>query len=138
MVPVIAFAQGLGQGSGESYVKKGNFSIFDPSKLTMKQSYSMSYYNGGSNSGSIGYYMNSLEYRFSGPLKIRVDLGYLHSPSNFFSGGSSAANSGVFVPGVAIDWKPTENFNIRIDYRHVPVSNYGGYGLNPYMQEEYR
>ena len=138
IIPVVATAQSPVPAGGESYVKKGNFSIFDPSKLTMSHSYSLSYFSGGRQSGSIGYYMNSLEYRFIKPLKIRLDLGYLHSPSGLFSGGSNAVNSGIFVPGVAVDWRPSDNFNFRFDYRQVPIGYYGGHGLNSLFQEDNR
>lgn len=136
-ISVPALAQSIPQPSADSYVKKGTFSIFDPSKLSMTQSYSLSFYSSGGNSGSIGYYMNSLEYRFSNPLKIRIDLGYLHSPTGMFSRNSSANNSGIFVPGITIDWKPTDNFNFRFDYRSRS-GYYDGYGINAFNQEDYR
>lgn len=137
-IPALAAAQSVPQSGGESYVKKGAFSLFDPSKLSMHQSYSFGYYSGGGTSGSLGYYLNSIEYRFSNPLRIRIDLGYLHSPTSMFSRGSSGTNSGVFVPGVSIDWRPARSFNFRFDYRSVPIGYYNGFGLNPYLQEDYR
>lgn len=141
LIPAIAFAQGVPDLKGESYVGKNTYSLFDPSRLTVRQSYSLGYYSGGGRSGSIGYYLNSIEYVFSNPLRIRVDLGYLHSPTGMFSGGSSTLNSGAFVPGLAVDWRPSKNILFRLDYRHVPL---GAYGLrSPYYydtldQEDYR
>jgi hypothetical protein len=125
LIPVIAFAQGVPDLKDKSYVGKDSCSLFDPSRLTMRQSYSLGYYSGGGRSGSIGYYLNSIEYVFSNPLRIRVDLGYLHSPTSMFSGGSSTLNSGVFVPGLAVDWRPSRNILFRLDYRHVPLGVYG-------------
>jgi hypothetical protein len=136
IIPVTAFAQGVPDLKGKSYLSKDRISLFDPSRLTMKQSYSFGYYSGAGTNGSIGYYLNSIEYAFSSPLKIRVDLGYLHSPTNLLSGTSSGLNSGVFIPGFAIDWRPSKNFNFRLDYRHVPPGAYGG--LNPYNNSYYR
>ncbi len=140
LIPVMASAQGVPDLKGQSYLNRDGFSLFDPSRLTMKQSYSFGYRFGGSADGSIGYYLNSIEYVFSNPLKIRVDLGYLHSPTNLFSGTSSGLNSGAFIPGFAIDWRPSRNFNFRLDYRHVPQRAYGGLNpyYNPYYQEDYR
>ena len=83
----------------------------------MRQSYSFAYYSGGGHSGNIGLYMNSIEYAFSEPLKIRVDLGFLHTPSQLFSGSTSIADKGVIVPGVSLDWRPSQHFNLRLDYR---------------------
>ena len=140
LIPVMAFAQGVPDLKGRSYLTKGGYSLFDPSRLTMRQSYSFGYYLGGGTSSNIGYYLNSIEYAFSSPLKIRVDLGYLHSPTNMLSGTSSGLNSGIFVPGFAIDWRPSKNFNFRLDYRHVPLGAYGGLNpyYNPYYQEDNR
>lgn len=138
LIPTLVLAQGLSGLDGQSYVKKGSRSLFDPSRLSISQSYSLGYYSGGGVSGSIGYYMNSLEYRFSNPLKIRVDLGYLHSPTNLFSNGSSGLKSGVFVPGFSVDWRPTKGLNFRLDYRRIPVINGSGFGLNPYLEEDNR
>ncbi len=140
LIPSLAAAQVISNGKNESYVRKDSHSFFDPSKLIMRQSYSFGYYSGGGNSGSVGYYLNSLEYSFSSPLKIRLDLGYLHSPSAMFSGGSGSLNSGVVVPGVSLDWRPSKNFNFRLDYRQVPVSGLGRDNryYNPYYGEDYR
>lgn len=137
-IPVISVAQTAPPSGGESYVRKENLSLFDPSRLTMHNSYSFSYYSGNGQSGTIGYYMNSIEYAFSGPLKIRLDLGYLHNPTSLFSRGSSGSNTGAFVPGLSVDWKPSDQFRFRLDYRQVPFGYYGGPGINPYIQEDYR
>jgi len=138
LMPALALAQSSSPLDAQSYVRKGGFSLFDPSKLSMHQSYSLAYYSGGGASGSIGYYMNSLEYRFSNPLRIRVDIGWIHNPSGLFSGGSSNLQKGIFVPGFSIDWRPSESFNFRLAYRSVPFGDYRGYGLNPYLQEDER
>lgn len=117
LIPLISNAQIAPDLKNKSYVGKDRFSLFDPSKLTMRQSYSFAYYSGGGRSGNIGLYMNSIEYAFSEPLKIRVDLGFLHTPSQLFSGNTSIADKGVIVPGVSLNWRPSQHFNLRLDYR---------------------
>lgn len=93
-LPALLFAQSspVTPSSQNPYAVKKS-SLFDPSKLSMHQSYSFGYYSGGGTSGSLGYYLNSIEYSFSNPLKIRIDLGFLHSPSSILGGKSSVANS---------------------------------------------
>jgi hypothetical protein len=135
LLPAAVLAQNAPDVKGQPYLTKGSSSLFDPSRLKMHQSYSFGYYSGGGQSGSIGYYLNSLEYTFSNPLKVRVDLGFMHSPTSLFSRNSSA--SGVFVPGVTVDWRPSSLFHIILDYRQVPVYNgYNGY-YNPYLWEDH-
>jgi hypothetical protein len=136
LLPAAALAQSSPEVKGQPYLTKGSSSLFDPSRLKMQQSYSFGYYSGGGQSGSIGYYLNSLEYSFSNPLKVRVDLGFMHNPGSLFSRNSSA--SGVFVPGVTVDWRPNSLFHIILDYRQIPVYNgYNGY-YNPYLWEDHR
>src|SRR5512134_2280332 len=54
------------------------WALLDPSRFKMRQSYSISYYSGSGSSGSVGLYMNQLEYQLFNPLTLRVGLGYLH------------------------------------------------------------
>ena len=122
LFPMVVSAQVAPDLQNKSYVSNSAVSLFDPSKLTMNHSYSLSYYSGGGRSGNIGLYMNSIEYAFSDPLKIRIDLGYLHTPSRLFSGSSSTMNNGIIIPGISLDWQPNEHFNFRLDYRQRPQS----------------
>jgi acetyltransferase-like isoleucine patch superfamily enzyme len=139
LVPVIALAQSAPDLQNQSYVSKGSLPFFDPSKLSMKHSYSLSYYSGNGRSGSIGYFMNSIEYAVANPLKIRFDIGYLHSPTSMISKNSSITDNGVIVPGVAIDWRPTDNMRFHIDIRQVPATNtLNDYRRNYYQWEDYR
>lgn len=117
LIPLIAQAQVAPDMKNKSYVGNNPASLFDPSKLTMKHSYSFAFYSGGGRTGNIGLYMNSIEYAFSDPLKIRIDLGFLHTPSRLISGNTSIADDGVIVPGISLDWRPSKHFNLRLDYR---------------------
>ncbi len=114
------------------------FRLLDPSRLKMSQSYTMSYFSGSGNSGSVGLYMNTIEYQFARSLTVRLGLGYLHQPLGFLqnSGGQSALSEGRFLPNMSIDFRPSSKFRMRLDFRTVPT--YGGnnglsrYGYSPY------
>jgi hypothetical protein len=138
LLPAAVLAQNAPDIKGQPYLTKGSSSLFNPSRLKMSQSYSLGYFSGGGQSGSIGYYLNSLEYTFSNPLKVRIDLGFVHNPSSLFSRNASV--SGSFVPGVSVDWRPTSALHFMFDYRQVPVYNgynrYNGY-YNPYLWEDH-
>jgi len=131
LTPIIAQAQTAPDLKNKSYVGNNPISFFDPSKLTMRHSYSFAFYSGGGHSGNIGMYMNSIEYAFADPLKIRIDLGFLHTPSQLFSGSSSIADKGVIVPGISLDWRPSKHFNLRLDYRQH-AETYRWYGGDDY------
>ena len=132
-LPALALAQVAPDMKNQPYVGNNPASLFDPSKLTMRQSYSFAYYSGGGRSGNIGLYMNSIEYAFSDPLKIRVDLGFLHTPSRLFSGNGSVSDNGMFIPGISVNWRPSKNFNLRLDYRQHAES-YRWYGGDDYYE----
>jgi hypothetical protein len=98
------------------------FGLLDPSRLQMRQSYSLSYYSGSGYSGSIGLYMNTIEYQLSRPLTVRVGLAYMHHPLGVSgSSGGSVLGNGQLLPSVGIEYRPSDNFFFSIDYRTVPL-----------------
>ena len=118
--------------------RAGGFSLLDPSRFKMSQSYTMSYFSGSGYSGSIGLYMNTIEYRLWQPLTVRVGLGYLHQPLGFLSnsGARSELDEGRLLPNFSLLYRPSNRFQLLIDYRTVPtIGEYGGlgrYGISPF------
>ena len=118
--------------------RAGGFSLLDPSRFKMSQSYTMSYFSGSGSSGSVGLYMNTIEYRLSDPLTVRVGLAYLHQPLGFLSnsGARSGLDEGRLLPNFSLLYRPSNRFQLLIDYRTVPtIGEYGGlgrYGVSPY------
>ena len=140
LIPALLYAQSVSDLQNKSYGSSNGAPLFDPSKLKMSQSYSFSYYSGNGQNGTLGYYLNSIEYAFSDPLKIRVDIGYLHSPSSIVSKNSSAIGSGAIIPGVSVDWRPTDNLRFNVDIRQVPAgyNSINGSRHNYNQWEDYR
>jgi hypothetical protein len=108
----------------------GGFSLLDPSRLKMSQSYSISYISGSGYSGSLGLYTNTVSYQIADPLMLRVGLGYLHQPLGFLrnSGGRELLGSDKFLPSVSLDYRPSDAFHLSVDYRTVPVLWQDGLG----------
>ncbi len=113
--------------------------LLDPSRFRMRQSYSLSYMSGGAGSGSVGMYMNNIEYQLFKPLTLRVGLGYLHQP--FGSRGANSAglavDDGFFIPSAGLEYRPSENFLLMVDFRQypsgtAPYSRWGYGGWSPY------
>jgi hypothetical protein len=103
---------------------KTGFSLLDPDRLSISQSYTFSYYSGGGRSGSIGMLMNSIEYRVSNPLKITLDIGVLHNPSAIVSRTGNGF-SPTMVPGFKLQYRPSEKFFFQVDIRSYPAYYYG-------------
>jgi hypothetical protein len=108
------------------------FSLLDPSRLSIHHSYTLSYFSGGGQSGSVGMYMSTIEYQFAQPLSVRVGLGYLHQPLGFLNSNANPVGNEI-LPNFQVEWRPSENFHFQVDYLTVPTSAYGnGYGWGGY------
>lgn len=112
--------------------KSTGFSLLDPSRLHISNSYSLSYFSGGGQSQSVGLYMSTVDYQLSRPLSLRVGIGYLHQPLGFLNSNTSTVGNEI-LPNVRLDYRPSESFHFMVDYRTIPSSDYyGGYGWGGY------
>ncbi len=100
----------------------------DPSRFHMSQSYTLSFMNIGGQSFSQGVYLNTMSYRFNIPLTLNVQWGMRHSPLAA-AGINSPFKNGFFLSGASLEYKPSKNFQIGVQYSTYPRYLYGG-GLN--------
>ncbi|MCF7804573.1 MAG: hypothetical protein K9N46_10500 [Candidatus Marinimicrobia bacterium] len=107
--------------------------FIDPSKLDMKQSYSMSFISGAGQSTTLGMYTNRLSYMISPDMQIIADIGYLHQPFQSMNSGlpSNIFSNGQFFYGGELRYKPTDNTSLRIRLDNMPRYNSWG---NPYSR----
>jgi hypothetical protein len=104
------------------------FSLLDPSRFHIHNSYSMSFFSGSGQSGSVGLFMSTIEYQLSQPLSLRVGLGYLHQPLGFLK-NNSGPTGGRFLPNATLEYRPSNKFDFIVDFRTIPMSYDGmGYG----------
>ncbi|MBF0429861.1 MAG: hypothetical protein HQK83_01170 [Fibrobacteria bacterium] len=119
---------------------QASFSLLDPSRFNMSQSYSTTMSYGGGSSHSYGMYLNTISYQLFNPLVLSVDLG-LYTP--FFSTGSYSQSSAwsqqnklanFVLPRVSLDYKPTKNTHISLHYINMndACKAYGCYYNSPY------
>ncbi len=97
-------------------------SLFSPDRFHMSHSYGMTFFSGGGQSGSIGLYTNTMDFRLSDPLFLRVNTGILHRP---FGGPKNAPDNAQLVHGAELIYKPTRHFQMNVGYSSTPL--YGGY-----------
>jgi hypothetical protein len=105
--------------------------LFDPSRFSIRNSLEFGYSTGGAaygfSNGSAGLFTSSLGYKMRSNMNLSVDAGAHMNPAFDKTGLSQ----GVFVEGAKLDWHPTGNSILRIEYRDYrsPLQNpYGGYG----------
>jgi len=113
---------------GESLVRSDQsgllFGWFDPSRFSMGHTYSLSYTTMGGQGYSLGEYTNSMRYQISDPLSVRVDLSLSHSPYDTFGGKLGKELSGFRVSRAELNYRPSENTFLQIQFRQLPPSQY--------------
>ena len=112
-------------GGASLYQSASPFSLFDPSRLTFNQSYSLSYFSGrGTGSQSLGLYSSSIGYQISKPLFLQVDVGILHQPGALLGNSRDGSNAQV-LPNLSLRYTPSPKFNLILNVQTMPGLNYG-------------
>ncbi len=105
----------------------GLFGLFSPDRFYMSHSYGLTYYTGGGQSGSMGIYTNTMNFKLSDPLFLRVNMGLQHQP---FGGPKIYENQGAqFLHGAELIYQPNRNLQMTVGYSNNPF--YSGYGFYP-------
>lgn len=107
-------------------VSRSGFSLLDPARFKIHNSYSLSFLSGSGRSASVGMFMSTIEYQLSRPLSLRVGVGYLHQPLGFLK-NTTGPSQGRLLPNATLDYRPSEKFHFILDFRTIPAS-YGGVG----------
>jgi hypothetical protein len=111
-----------------------NFSLLDPSKFRMSQSYTFSYFSSGKTSGSFGVYTNVLEYQVSKPLTLTLSLNYLHQPLSVFHKDDPRIKDAI-LPNFQLIYRPNNSFSFTINVQTFP-NFYDLERSNPWWQRE--
>lgn len=98
--------------------------FLDLSRLNMSHAYSISFFSGNGQSGSMAMYNNTMTYKLADPLTLTLNLGILHNPGSLW-GEKSFTNNAVFLPSGWLDWRPSKNFSLSVGFETVPA--YNGY-----------
>lgn len=111
------------------------FGWFDPSRLTMHNSYSLSYTTSGGKGFSLGTLTSSLGYQISDPLSVQFDVSLMHSPFNNIGGNFTNDISGIYLTRAELDYRPSKNMLLQFQFRQLPalywLDNYDRFGFMP-------
>ncbi len=113
------------------------FGFLNPDKMTMQHSFSMSFMTMGKHNMMLNTYMNTINYRISDPLLLRLNLGIANSPYNTFD--NSALSNTKFFGGAELFYRPTENTLIKLGLDVRPGYYYPGnyYDYTPGFFDSY-
>ena len=117
----VHFPSALRQGYGAaSHV--ANFLGLDPSKFSMQQSFTLSFTSLNGYGLARGVYLNTMRYQLSNPLSLSVQWGFFNNLSD--PNRLNPNGSGFFLSGANLEYKPSENFHIGVQYSAYPNALY--------------
>jgi len=125
--------------AGESLLRPDDggllFGWFDPSRLTIHNSYSLSYTTSGGKGYSLGELTSNIAYQISNPLSVQFDVSLMHSPFNNLGGNFANDISGLYLTRAALNYQPSKNMFLQIQYQQLPamywLNNYDRFGFMP-------
>ncbi|MEK6570202.1 MAG: hypothetical protein AABZ61_02450 [Bacteroidota bacterium] len=112
--------------------------FFKPENFMMRHSYSFSYMLMSGRNVGVGMYTNSMFYKVSDPLDVRLDVSLMHSPFNSFGKQYQNDLNKLFINRAEVNYRPFDNMIIQLQYRQVPFSPYWGYNSPYYYSPFYQ
>ena len=117
------------------------FSFIDPSKFSMGHSFEMSYSSFGNHGLAMGVYTNHMSYELNEKLNVELDASFVNTPYNTFGDTFTNSFNGVYIDKAQINYKPSEDFKIVLQYSNSPYGrydrNYNGFmrrGFSPFSR----
>jgi hypothetical protein len=126
LLPVLAFGQLKEQTKPQPFSKLLTQSPglagligLNPNRFSMQQSYSLSYMSLSGHGFSNGVYLNTMSYQLADPLLVSFQWGMMNQPLGSF-GVPSLYQNGFFVSGASVEYKPSRNLSIGVQFNHNP------------------
>ncbi|MGE5410003.1 MAG: hypothetical protein ACM3MI_03510 [Clostridiales bacterium] len=137
VLSTVSFSQFRDQAETKSSLHDGMISnntpsvilgFFNPDNFRMQHSYSLSYSAFGGNGLAMGVYTNSMIYKFNDKLNIQVDASLVHTPYSTFNRSIQDQINGLYLSKAELNYRPSDNFMINVQYSHNPMGYYSPYG----------
>ncbi|PID28425.1 MAG: hypothetical protein CR982_04430 [Candidatus Cloacimonadota bacterium] len=93
-------------------------SLLDMDRFSIDHSFSMSYSNSSKYSFMENEYVSGINYRFSDPLTLRVELAASYIPYSSFSMEDNMKAS-IYLKSATLNYKPSENVSISLKYSNL-------------------
>ncbi|HKP94689.1 MAG TPA: hypothetical protein VJ385_02925 [Fibrobacteria bacterium] len=125
------------------------FSLLNPNRFSMHQSYSVNFASGSYGSSSAGLYLNTLNYKLADPLTLSADVGFhtpLYGTGYYARGGSQGPGfqdprlgSSLILPHVGLEYRPTESttFSLHLFNGQDAYKAYGS-SMDPFDRSWFR
>jgi len=106
--------------------------LLNPDNFLMRHNFSLSYWSWGGKGISLASYTNSMFYRIADPLNVQFDLTLQGSPFGQYGVSQQNDFSRMFLSRAELNYQPSTNFLIQLQYRQLPFYYPGGYAPYPY------
>ncbi len=103
----------------------GMLSWFNAENFRMNHNFSMQYISGGGSGLSLASYTNSMFYQISNSIDTRLDVSLIGSPFGQYSKQDNFNR--LLISRAELNFRPSDNFQIQLQYRQLPISYYGYY-----------
>ena len=118
------------------------FGFFNPANFSMHHTFDLSYQAFGGGGLALGVYTNSMFYKINDELNVQADISVVNSPYNSFGKEFTNQINGFYLSRAQINYKPSDNTTIMLQYRNVPMSYYSpygyyGYGSSPFYGSDF-
>ncbi len=113
------------------------FGFINPDNFKMSHTFEASFQSfGGFGNLALTTYTNSMFYKFNDQLNIQADISLVNSPFNSFSKEFSNQLNGLYLSRAQINYKPSENTSIILQFRSIPGGYYSPYynDYNPFYR----
>jgi hypothetical protein len=110
--------------------------FLNPEKFTMNHNFSMSFMTMGKHNMMLNSFMNTINYKISDPLLLRLNLGLMNTPYNSFN--NPTLNNTNFFGGAELFYRPSEKTLIKLGFDVNPGYYYPGsyYNRYPYIDSD--
>lgn len=114
--------------------------FINPQKFNMNHTVSMSFNSFGGQSVALGVYTNNMSYSFSEDLFIEADISLVTSPYSSFGTDHAKSLNGIYLSRAQLNYRPSENMNILIQYNGGPFNYYSPYNnyYSPFSRRGFR
>lgn len=116
------------------------FTFIDPAKFSINHSFGLSYSSFGDNGMALGVYTNNIAYEFNDKLNIEISASLVNSPYNTLGDSFTNSINGIYLDRARINYRPTEDFNISLQFSNSPFgynSRYGRRGFSSFSNYWY-
>ena len=100
------------------------FGFLNPDRLSMNHYFSASFMTMGGHSLMLNSYINTIQYKISDPLSLRLNLGIANMPYNTF-GENPGLNDTQFFGGAELQYRPSQSTSLSVGVNVTPYYFYG-------------